>query len=232
MSSRIALVEDDEVILQNYADLLRSYHFEVDTYATKEAALRGLLSAPPSLLILDITLNGERDGGFTICGVVRQRHPQLPIMFLTSHDGEIDKISGMRLGADEYITKDASVDYLIVRIESLFRRIEAYQSPGKPTVHGIGLPTGLELNAATSTATWCGTPIELTLTRYWMLADLYTNRGRVRSHDELMSAAKTQVEPNTVTAHVKAIRDAITRVDPRFACIRTERARGYRWVES
>lgn len=228
MSPRIALVEDDDVILQNYADLLRSYHFEVDTYATKEAALRGLLSEPPSLLILDITLNGERDGGFTICGAVRQRHPQLPIVFLTSHDGEVDKISGMRLGADEYITKDASVDYLIVRIESLFRRIEAYQSPSKPQGHGIGL----QLDAATSTATWCGTPIELTLTRYWMLADLYEHRGRVRSHDELMSAAKTQVEPNTVTAHVKAIRDAITRIDPRFACIRTERARGYRWVES
>jgi two-component system OmpR family response regulator len=229
MSSRIALVEDDAVILSNYADFLRGCHFPVDTYATKQSALAGLIERPPDLVVLDISLNGERDAGFAICAQVRQRNPQTPIIFLTSHEGEVDKISGLRLGADDYLTKDVSMDYLVVRIEALFRRREAYLIDARNVSEPAAV---LQLDTRTSTARWCGNRLDLTLTQFWILEELYSHPGQARSYEALMRAAQTVVERNTITAHIKATRDAFKQIDPAFECIRSERARGYRWVDS
>jgi two-component system OmpR family response regulator len=231
MTRRIALVEDDDVILQNYADFLRGSHFEVDTYATKESALQGLQERPPDLAVLDISLNGERDAGFVICAAVRQQYPQLPIVFLTSHDGEVDKISGLRLGADDYLTKDTSMDFLVVRIEALLRRRDAYiQSPSHDPIRVPG--TELQLDKHALTASWRGGRLDLTLTQFWILAEICREPGQARSHEELMRAASIVVEPNTIVAHIKAIREEFKRVDPVFDAIRTERGRGYRWLLS
>jgi two-component system OmpR family response regulator len=231
MNARIALIEDDNVILQNYADYLRSCGFAVDGYASKPAALAGLQRTAPELVLLDISLNGERDAGFGLCAEIRHRNPGTPIVFLTSHDGEIDKISGMRLGADDYITKDVSLDYLVVRIEALFRRRNAYlesrHSAAGPSPAGAH-PLALDLE--TSTATWRGQRVAISLTQFWMLAELCRSPGRARTHADRMRAGKLMVEPNTITAHVKAIRDAFRRIDPGFDRIQTERGRGYRWL--
>jgi two-component system, OmpR family, response regulator len=231
MKARIALVEDDPVISRNYADFLRGCGLEVATYSSKETALAGLRSEPPELALLDITLGNERDAGFEICADLRHRHADTPIVFLTSHDGEIDKISGLRLGADDYLTKDVSLDFLIVRIEALFRRRDAY-SRGRetPGVASTCTEGGLQLNPTTCVASWSGQPVELSLTQYWMVAEMYRHPGRALSHEELMRAAKLVVEPNTITAHIKAIRDAFRRVDGSFDRISTERGRGYRWL--
>jgi two-component system OmpR family response regulator len=231
MTRRIALVEDDDVILQNYADFLRSSHFEVDTYATKQSALQGLLERPPDVAVLDIALNSERDAGFVLCAAVRQRHPQLPIVFLTSHDGEVDKISGLRLGADDYLTKDTSMDFLVVRIEALLRRRDAYmQGVPQDTIRVPG--TELQLDKQVLTASWRGSRLDLTLTQFWILAEVCREPGKARSHEELMHAASIVVESNTIAAHIKAIRDEFKRADPAFDSIRTERGRGYRWLPS
>jgi two-component system, OmpR family, response regulator len=231
MNRHIALIEDDEIIRANYTDILSQAGFSVDAYPSKETALVGLLKHPPDLVLLDITLNGERDAGFAICAELRRRSELLPIVFLTSHDTEVDKISGMRLGADDYITKDVSLDYLIVRLEALFRRQESLAKvretvapPQAETVDDV------VFDDVASGARWRGRPLELPLTQYWILRDLYANAGRPRSHADLMRAAKLTVEPNTITAHVKAIRDEFRRIDPSFDRIRTERGRGYRWV--
>ncbi len=233
MKRHLALVEDDEVILSNYADFLAGLGFRVDRYGDKESALLGLGSDLPDLVLLDITLNGERDAGFAICAEIRRRAPCLPVIFLTSHDGEVDKISGLRLGADDYITKDVSLDYLVVRIEALFRRLEAYAAA--PRGVAAIVPTqragvDIEFDPQTATARWRSQPLELTLTQVWMLQALCEANGQTRSHAELMRAAKIVVEPNTVAAHMKAIREAFSRVDPSFDHIRTERGRGYRWL--
>lgn len=225
MRRHIALIEDDEVILGNYADFLASLAFEVDRYATKAAALAGLASRPPEMVLLDISLNGERDAGFDICAEIRRRAPLLPIIFLTSHDAEVDKISGLRLGADDYITKDVSLEYLAVRIEALFRRRDAYGT----SIIRSG-EESIEFDPQRSLVAWRSRQLELTLTQFWILQELCRAPGRTSSPTDLMRAAKLQVAPNTIAAHVKAIRDAFLRVDPGFDRIRTERGRGYRWI--
>jgi len=232
MRKKIALVEDDDVIRENCAELLSRAGFAVEGYATKEAALGAFRSAVPDLAILDIALGDERDAGFELCSVLRSLSATVPIVFLTSHDGDIDKISGLRLGADEYLTKDASIDYLIVRIETLFRRLERLAAAGAHADSvGPGAPQApLQIDESLSRAKWRGREVELSLTQFWMLRELCRREGQVVSHTDLMRAARIVVEPNTITAHVKAIRDAFRRIDPGFACIRTERGRGYRWT--
>jgi two-component system, OmpR family, response regulator len=234
MGRHIALIEDDEVILGNYADFLGGLGFEVDRYASKAAALSGLASRCPEMVLLDISLNGERDAGFDICAEIRRRTPLLPVIFLTSHDAEVDKISGLRLGADDYITKDVSLDYLVVRIEALFRRRAAYatsRSADKSAdARSDGDVENIEFDPQRSTVSWRSRQVDLTLTQFWILQDLCRTPGRTRSPGELMRAAKLTVAPNTIAAHVKAIREALLTIDPTFDRIRTERGRGYRWI--
>lgn len=227
-------MEDDDIIRANYADLLRGAGFAIDAYGTKESALEGIAKQTPELVLLDITMNGERDAGFDICAVLRRNSAILPIVFLTSHDGDVDKISGLRLGADDYITKDTSLDYLVVRIEALFKRRDAQVSASRP----FALPAAnssvssslIVFDDQASIVTWKGRRVDLPLTQFWILRDLWNNAGQSRSHDQLMRAAKIVVEPNTITAHVKAIRKAFLEFDATFDGIRTERGRGYRWV--
>jgi two-component system OmpR family response regulator len=232
MKKRLALVEDDDVLRANYRDLLSQAGFEVATFADKESALHAFALAPPDVALVDIALGDERDAGFEICSFLRGRSPRLPIVFLTSHDADVDRISGLRLGADDYLTKDVSIDYLIVRIETLLRRIAAVAALQGDLQNPLGSSPGpgLLIDEATSRAQWNGEDLDLTLTQFWMLRELLRHPGEVVSHATLMQAARIVVEPNTVTAHIKAIRDAFTRVGAPAECIRAERGRGYRWV--
>jgi two-component system, OmpR family, response regulator len=232
MQRRIAYVEDDDIIRTNYTEILSEEGFDVSAYATKEDAIDAFRKGLPDLALLDVSLHGERDAGYQVCSELRRLSNEVPIIFLTSHDGEIDRISGLRVGADDYITKDSSINYIIVRIEALFRRLEAVRSAYSHTCESDtkGDASGISLDDVFSTVFWRGTKIDLPLTHFWIVKDISTNPGKVRSHRDLMKAANIVVEPNTITAHVKAIRDAFTVVDPDFKSIRTERGRGYRWV--
>ena len=125
MQRRIAYVEDDDATRRNYLQLLEKNGFNVTAYASKEEALPAFREELPDLALLDITHAGERDAGYQICSELRRMSDQVAIIFLTGHDGEIDRISGLLVGADDYITKDASIDYMTVRIEALFRRLDA-----------------------------------------------------------------------------------------------------------
>ena len=128
MQRRIAYVEDDEVIRTNYTEMLSDEGFDVTAYANKEDAVAAFKRGLPDLALLDVSLHGERDAGYQICSELRGLSNEVPIIFLTSHDGEVDRISGLRVGADDYITKDSSINYIIVRIEALFRRLDAVRS--------------------------------------------------------------------------------------------------------
>jgi two-component system OmpR family response regulator len=233
MNRTIALVEDDEVIRANYADMLRLAGFAVNAYASKEEAIAGIEMHRPDLVLLDITLNGERDAGYDVCAELRRRSESLPIVFLTNHDAEMDKISGLRLGADDYVTKDVSDEYLIVRLEALFRRRSAqlHAHTNAPQAQRDGTnDQHLIFDDVASTAKWRGQRLQLPLTQYWILRDLFRAAGQPRSHQELMRAAKIVVETNTITVHIKAIRAEFQRIDPKFDRIVTERGRGYRWL--
>ena len=235
MSKTIVFVEDDEIIRENYSELLRQSGFQVDSFASREQALAVMQNSLPDLAILDVTLDNERDAGFQLCADLRAISPTLPIVFLTSHDSEIDKISGLRLGADDYITKDCSIEYVIVRIETLFRRLDSIRANVPDTTHnGRFLShdgSSLRLDKERCEAYWGEQKIPLPLTHFWIVECLYSAPGQVKRASELMAAANIVVEPNTITAHVKAIREAFKAIDSTFRCIKTERGKGYRWLD-
>lgn len=232
MSRHVALVEDDQVILDNYGDFLLGLGFNVDKYSSKTAALNGLVNRTPELVLLDVSLNGERDAGFAICADIRRHSPLLPIIFLSSHDADVDRISGLRLGADDYITKDVSLDFLVVRIEALFRRRDTYAaiSTDRSNPPPAEESSDIEFDLRRSTVKWRAMLVDLSLTQFWILHELCRSPGHARTTNDLMRAANLTVEPNTIAAHIKAIRSAFLEIDPRFEGIRTERGRGYRWL--
>ena len=230
MTTTIAYVEDQEETRQSYAEQLRREGFEVVAYATKEDAIAGFRQQLPDLALLDVAHEGDRDAGYRVCTELRRISSEVPIIFLTHRHGEIDRISGLRLGADDYISKDASLEYIVIRIETLIRRLEAVRAASALEPTGHVPDDGLRLDDTYSTVFWRGTRVDLPLTHFWILRELCRNPGEVRSHRELMKAASIVVEPNTIAAHVKSIRQTFTRLDPHFECIRTERGRGYRWV--
>ena len=128
---------------------------------------------------------------------------EVAIIFLTSHDGEIDRISGLRLGADDYITKDSSMEYIIIRIEALFRRLDAIHNAyhnKSDTSPAEEQGKDIAFDEVYSTVFWKGSKIDLPLTHFWIVKELFIHPGQVKSHRELMKASNIVVEPNTIAA--------------------------------
>lgn len=230
MDKRVVFVEDDAVIRENYVELLSDEGFCVEAFADHASALARVSEALPDLVLLDISLNDERDAGFQLCADLRRLSKKLPIVFFTSHDSERDKISGIRLGADDYLTKDVSVDYLVIRMEALLRRhaelaVAAAEDDAKRLVSG---PLTIDLDRLN--VTWNERPVDLSLTQLRITHELAAHPGQVKSFSRLMRAADLCVEPNTVTAHVRAIRNAFRSLEPGFDWIKSERGVGYRWL--
>lgn len=237
MKRHVALVDDEEIVLANFADYLEDAGFRVDRYGSKEAALTGLRDNMPELVVLDIELHHERDAGYAICIELRSRDPRLPVVFFSSHGSEVDRMSGWRVQADEFITKPVSPEYLLVRVEALLRRFDVltggHPAPGAAVTSPPAVPAPcVALDEQASTVRWRGQHVDLTLTQFWVVQALHVAQGKVVEHEALMAAAHITVTRNAVAAHIKAIRAAFQAVDPGFDCIRTERSRGYRWVAS
>lgn len=228
MKRRIALVEDEPAIRANYTDALSRRGYTVDAYSDRPSAWAGCQRHLPDLAIIDVGLGAEVDGGFDLCRELRSLSPTLPILFLTARDDESDSVLGLRLGADDYVTKDMSLSHLFARIAALFRRADAYsqQSLGKDERLQRGR---LQLNVDRMTAAWCDRAIELTVTEFWMLHALARHPGHIRSRTQLMEAANTVLDDNTVTSHIKRIRRKFEALDPTFEAIHTLYGVGYRW---
>ena len=232
MQKQMLFVEDDDVIRENYTELLADEGFEVSSFADRHSAINHARNSLPDIALLDISLCGERDAGFQMCSDLRQLSPQLPILFLTSHDSEMDKISGMRLGADDYLTKDVSVDYLIIRIEAILRRFETLTANGKQLLcENKCSQSDLFIDDNIQAHYWRQQKVDLTLTQFHIIKALASQPGQVKSLGQLMRSADMYVEPNTITAHIKTIRHQFKVIDSEFDCIKTERGRGYRWLE-
>jgi two-component system OmpR family response regulator len=225
----IVFVEDDDVIRENYAELLIDEGFCVQTCRNTQQAMACFERALPDIAILDIALDVEREGGFQLCLYLRQRSDILPILFFTSHGSEVDKISGFRVGADDYLTKDISFDYLLVRIDALFRRHDTllrYQH--QPQMLDTSRHM-IQIDVERLQIFWQQRAVDLTLTQFWIVQELLAEPLEVKSYQQLMHAAKLYVEPNTIAAHIKTIRQRFRKIDPNFDAIRTERGIGYRW---
>ena len=227
MSRRIAIVEDDPAIRANYADVLRRQGYDVAAYPDHARALQAFRSRLPDLAILDIGLGDEIDGGFALCRELRGLSATVPILFLTARDNEFDTVSGLRLGADDYLTKDIGLPHLLARIAALFRRVDAV---GEENSAEDVIERGpLRLDSQRVSATWTGRRVDLTLTEFWIVHALARHPGHVKSREQLMGEARMVVDDSTVTSHVKRIRRKFTAIDPGFDRIESVYGMGYRW---
>lgn len=228
----IGYVEDNHAIRENYNECFTDAGFDVRAFDNADDAFVSFTSDPPDILLLDIGLGRQRDAGLHLCLQIRAVNHSIPIVFLTSHDTDFEKISGLRMGADDYITKDTNIDYILVRIETLVRRHQLIQENAANRRVNRRKDTDLSLDEQRCKAEWKGTELNLSLTQFWILQSLVKGQGAMRSHDELMKAAKIVVEPNTIAAHIKSIRSCFTKLNPDFDNIRTVRGIGYQWISS
>src|SRR3981081_2673126 len=159
--------------------------------------MRAFKARLPDLAVIDIGLGEEPDGGFALCRELRALSPGLPILFLTARDSDFDIVSGLRLGADDYLTKDVSLPHLLARIAALFRRRAA---ASQPAVAQDVLHRGkLALDAQRMTAAWDGHALGLTVTEFWMVHSLARHPGHVKDREQLMRDAEMGVDDGTLT---------------------------------
>ncbi len=227
MSHRVAVVEDEFALRENYADVLRKQGYAVQTFANRKDAMVVFEQRLPDLAIIDIGLEDEVDGGFTLCRSLRAMSETLPIIFLTARDSDVDTVSGLRIGADDYLTKDISLPHLLARIAALFRRLEAMQNPATSEAE---LQQGdLSMDAQRMIAKWKDKNVDLTVTEFWMVHALAKYTGHVKNRQQLMQESQMVVDDSTITSHIKRIRKKFILIDPKFDCIDTVYGMGYRW---
>jgi len=234
MPQTIVLVDDDRNILTSVSMALEAEGFEVRTYPDGDEALRGLTQRPADLAVLDIKM--PRLNGMELLQRLRQNGPttQMPVIFLTSKDEEVDEIMGLRMGADDYIRKPFSQRLLLERIRSLLRREQARQQPASndPTV--IMTRGDMVLDGARHLCTWKDKPVDLTVTEFLLVKALAQRPGHVKSRDQLMDAAygeSVYVDDRTIDSHIKRLRKKFKEVDDDFTQIETLYGVGYRYKE-
>jgi two-component system, OmpR family, response regulator len=229
MKRQIVIVEDEAAIRDNYAAAFEREGYSVRSYANRAQAMAACSARLPDLAVIDISLEDEPEGGFELCRELRARSAELPIIFLTARDSELDAVSGLRLGADDFLTKDLSLAHLVARVNALFRRVEALRRPNEPGE--IVRRGALTLDTERMQAQWDGKVVLLSLTEFWIVHALARHPGHVRNRQQLMDAANVVLDDNTITSHVKRIRRKFQAVDPKFDAVQTAYGMGYRWAE-
>lgn len=233
MSQQIALVDDDRNILTSVSIALESEGYKVTTYTDGETALRGLTTRPVDLAVLDIKM--PRMDGMELLQKLRQSS-ELPVIFLTSKDDEVDELMGLRMGADDYIKKPFSQRLLIERIRALLRRAELEQRNADPNNKAQGAFTRGELvmDGDRHLCTWKGEPVKLTVTEFLLLKALAHRPGHVKNRDQLMDAAYGEniyVDDRTIDSHIKRLRKKLRNTDAEFDKIETLYGVGYRYKD-
>ena len=232
MPQTIALVDDDRNILTSVSMTLEQEGYAVRTYTDGESALQGLMSKPADLAVLDVKM--PRMDGMELLQRLRARSA-MPVIFLTSKDEEVDEVMGLRLGADDYITKPFSQRLLLERIRALLRRNEASRAEASGNVPGGLLVRGdLVLDETKHSCTWKGKPVQLTVTEFLLVKTLALRPGLVKNRDQLIDSAYGEniyVDDRTIDSHVKRVRKKFRAVDDEFAQIETLYGIGYRYKE-
>ena len=227
MSRTIALVDDDRNILTSVSMALESEGFTVSCYSDGEEALAGLTKSPVDLAVLDIKM--PRMDGMELLQKIRATS-NCPVIFLTSKDDEIDQFLGLRMGADDYITKPFSQRLLIERINVILRRLEA---GAKPTSDENIVKRGnLTLDATRHQCTWKGEEVVLTVTEFLLLQALARHPGHVKNRDQLIDFAYGEhiyIDDRTIDSHIKRVRKKFRAHDPDFKQIETLYGVGYRY---
>lgn len=225
-AKQIVIIEDETDLLANYQATLEKHGYQTTGISSQAAAEEYFAQQLPDLVILDVGLGHQPDAGFHLCQLLRQQSSTLPILMLTARDDEIDVVSGLRLGADDYLSKDISMPHLLARIASLFRRQEASQSGAETSAIEKG---DLSIKIDNLQIFWQQNLVDLTVTEFWMVQSLARYPGQVKTRDQLMQDANVFVDDSTITSHIKRIRKKFQKFDSSFDQIDTVHGMGYRW---
>lgn len=233
MTATIALVDDDRNILTSVSIALQAEGFVTRIYSDPEAALKALLENPADLAVFDIKM--PKMDGIELLRRMREKS-QMPVIFLTSKDDELDEALGLAMGADDYIAKPFSQRLLIARIRAILRRAEFAKvttEPMEPAADPI-IRGRLEMDPARHRVKWKGQDVTLTVTEFLILETLAQRPGVVKSRNQLMDAAyqdDVYVDDRTIDSHIKRLRRKFRETDPEFNAIDTLYGAGYRFSE-
>ncbi len=237
---RIALVDDDRNILTSVSMALEAEGYAVATYTDGASGLEGLTSDQPDLAILDIKM--PRMDGMELLRRLRQKS-DVPVIFLTSKDEEIDELFGLKMGADDFIKKPFSQRLLVERVKSILRRAQSKDTSssgnGSTAAPAAGEKKVLErghlvMDDERHTCTWKGKHVTLTVTEFLILHSLAQRPGVVKSRNALMDAAyddQVYVDDRTIDSHIKRLRKKFKVTDDDFDMIETLYGVGYRFKE-
>ena len=229
----IVLVDDDRNILTSVSIVLEAEGYQVSSYTDGAAALNALSATPPDLAVFDIKM--PRMDGMELLRRLRLKS-DLPVIFLTSKDEEIDEVIGLRMGADDYIRKPFSQRLLVERIRAVLRRREAAEEPvaERAEAEKVLRRGKLEMDPLRHATLWEGQNVTLTVTEFLILHALAVRPGFVKNRDQLMDSAyddQVYVDDRTIDSHIKRIRKKFRKVDPDFNSIETLYGVGYRYNE-
>ncbi len=229
MNNKIILVDDDRNILISVSMALESEGFIVEAFNDGEDGLKAILEKRPDLVILDVKM--PRMDGIEVLSKLREES-SVPVIFLTSKDDEIDQVIGLRMGADDYITKPFSQRLLIERIKVLLRRNVSMEDKTKQS--DIIEYGHLILDDSRHLCSWMGTPLNLTVTEYLLVKALASRPGHVKDRDQLIDMAYGEniyVDDRTIDSHIKRVRKKFKKIDEKFDKIETLYGIGYRYKE-
>jgi len=229
----IALVDDDRNILTSVSIALEAEGYRIQTYTDGASALDGLKANPPDLAILDIKM--PRMDGMELLRRLRQKS-DMPVIFLTSKDEEIDELFGLKMGADDFIRKPFSQRLLVERVKAVLRRASPREQGASRESDSKVLERGLlKMDPERHTCTWKNDPVTLTVTEFLILQALAQRPGVVKSRNALMDAAyddQVYVDDRTIDSHIKRLRKKFKAVDDDFDMIETLYGVGYRFKEA
>ncbi len=235
MEGTIALVDDDRNILTSVSIALQAEGLLTRLYTDGETALRALTDNPADLGVFDIKM--PRMDGHELLRRLREKS-DMPVIFLTSKDDEVDEELGLALGADDYIAKPFSQRLLIARIRAILRRVDATRRPSAPAESEAGAAAmtrgRLDMDASRHRVRWGGKAVALTVTEFMILEALAQRPGVVKSRNQLMDAAyqdDVYVDDRTIDSHIKRLRRKFRQVDDSFDAIDTLYGAGYRFSD-
>ena len=226
---KICLIDDDQNILASLSLALKSEKFEVETFSDGISGLEALNNDDFDIAILDIKM--PRIDGLEVLQRLRT-DSDIPVIFLTSKDDEIDQLLGLKMGAEDYITKPFSQKLLIERVKTILRRGLAIKSSDLSDKDTLLKRGDLTLNIDRHECHWKNERIKLTVTEFLLLENLVNRPGYVKNRDQLMSAAYSDdiyVDDRTIDSHIKRIRRKFKSIDKDFDSIETLYGVGYRF---
>jgi two-component system phosphate regulon response regulator PhoB len=226
-NKKILVAEDEQDVLNLVATNLKTAGYQVLKAEDGEAALEQARNALPSLIVLDLMLPGI--SGLEVCKALKQEPATkiIPILMLTAKAEEVDRIVGLELGADDYVTKPFSPRELVLRIRSILRRANA--TPESTDLLRLG---DIQVDRARYEVLIRGKPVDFTATEFKLLTVLMERRGRVQSRDTLLNDVwgyESVIDTRTVDTHVRRLREKLGKAAD---CIETIRGFGYRMIEA